>query len=112
MQYIVMLTFDEQLVSFFVLVHIRIWMCCCLVTMIAITHPSSICIHANTLQWRQFNDILTLDVQNVRLFVLVHIQIWMCCCLVMMIAIAHPCANIYATTLQCAFVYKPAYHYT
>ena len=45
--------------------------------------------------------MLTLDKQGVRLFVLVHIRIWMCCCLVTMIAIAHyPFAMIHVTTLQ------------
>ena len=47
--------------------------------------------------------MLTLDEQYVRLFVLVHIRIGMCCCLVMMVAIAQLCAiyvYVYATTLQ------------
>ena len=46
--------------------------------------------------------MLTFDEQHVRLFVVVHIRIWMCCCLVAMIAIADLCAIlcIYTTTLQ------------
>ena len=37
---LVMLTLHEQRVRLFVLVLIRIWMCCCLVTKIAITHAT------------------------------------------------------------------------
>ena len=44
--------------------------------------------------------MLTLDEQRVRLFVLVHIRIWVCCCLLTMIAISHWCA-IYIRVYAC-----------
>ena len=72
--------------------------------MIAIAHPPVCYIYATTLQWRRLtydsgwilisveyttHVMLTLDEQRVRLFVLMHIRISMCCFLVTMIAIAH-----------------------
>ena len=87
-----MLTFDEQYVRLFVLVHIRIWMCCCLVTMIAIAHiymqphfNGDGLLTTPDQYWFRWNIryivMLTLDNQRVRLFAVVHIRIWICCCL-------------------------------
>ena len=87
----------------------------CLQWCITIAHPCAIYKHATTLQWWRLTTpdsywfrwnirhivMLTLDEQRVRLFGFVHIQIWMCCCLVTMIAIAHQYAVfIYKTPLQ------------
>ena len=91
-RHIVMLTLDDQRVRLFALVHIRIWMYCCLFSFDdrnctptqphfngdgSLTTPDWYCFRWNI----RHIVMLTLDKQRVRLFVFVHIRIWMCCCL-------------------------------